>query len=239
MTFEKNRTRKIAGIDFWTEEPGHGRMVCTEVGQPTVAGDHGQILTRNEWRTADGVKILDETRVIQLHDLAAAGWLLVLDIDLHASAAPITFGDTDEGTMGVRINDALREEVRDGKQKKKGAGRLESSEGRLGAAACWGYPAAWNDYSGPLGGKVVGLAILADPLNPYPSCWQSRNYGLMAANPFARDHSGYPAMKGRKDLVKLAQGEHLKLRYGILIHPGDAEAGKVTEQFRRFVELAR
>jgi hypothetical protein len=44
-------------------------------------------------------------------------------------------------------------------------------------------------------------------------------------------------MKGRTDLVKLAKGEHLKLRYGLLIHPGDAKEGKVEEYFQRFVKL--
>ena len=44
-------------------------------------------------------------------------------------------------------------------------------------------------------------------------------------------------MKGRTDLVHLARGEALKLRYGLLIHPGDANEGKVAEYFDRFVKL--
>ena len=44
-------------------------------------------------------------------------------------------------------------------------------------------------------------------------------------------------MKGRTDLVRLEKGEHLKLRYGLLIHPGDARDGKVAEYFERFVKL--
>jgi hypothetical protein len=41
-------------------------------------------------------------------------------------------------------------------------------------------------------------------------------------------------MKGREDLVKLAQGEHLKLRYGIFLHDGDVKSGKVAEAFAEF-----
>jgi hypothetical protein len=44
-------------------------------------------------------------------------------------------------------------------------------------------------------------------------------------------------MKGRTDLVRLAKGEHLKLRYGLLVHPGDARQGKVAEFYERFVKL--
>jgi hypothetical protein len=36
-------------------------------------------------------------------------------------------------------------------------------------------------------------------------------------------------------LVKLAKGEHLKLRYGILLHAGDAQSGKVADCYKAFV----
>ena len=179
--------------------------------------------------TADGKKVLDEARVIHLYDLGDAR-LFVFDIDLHASVAPITFGDTKEGSFGIRINDAIREE-------KGGKGKIENAEGKIGEKACWGQLSAWCDYSGPLDGKVVGLAVLSDPTNPVPTCWHSRGYGLMAANPFGRAKSGFPVMKGKTDLVKLAKGEHLKLRYGLLIHAGDAKAGKVADHYQKFVKL--
>jgi hypothetical protein len=154
--------------------------------------------------------------------------LFVFEITLSA-AVPVTFGDTKEGAFGIRISDQLREA--------KGKGKLENAEGKIGEVNCWGQLSAWCDYSGALSGKTAGLAILDDPKNPYPACWHSRGYGLMAANPFGRARSGFPAMKGRKDLVRLAPGEQLKLRYGLLIHPGDAREGKVAEYFERFVKL--
>ncbi len=224
----KDKIRGVEGVDFWSEAKGHGRIVCTHVGETKSLKDHGHVTTRNEWRTADGQKVLDETRVLHLYDLGGAR-LIVLDIDLHASVCPITFGDTKEGSMGVRIHDALREA--------KGAGKLTNAEGKAGEKEVWGHSSAWCDYSGPLGGTAVGLALFADPANPHPSCWHSRGYGLMAANPFGRDKSGFPAMKGKTGLVKLAKGEHLKLRYGLLLHPGDVKDGKVAEYFEKFVKL--
>ncbi len=98
---------------------------------------------------------------------------------------------------------------------------------------------AWCDYSGPVEDKTVGIAIFADPKNPYATCWHSRGYGLMAANPFGREKSGFPAMKGKKDLVKLAKGEHLKLRYGMLVHDGDVTTGKVGQMYEEFVKLVK
>jgi hypothetical protein len=231
---EKNKAAK--GVDFWSEEKGHGVIVCKQVGRPRAEKDHGELTTQNEWRTATGRKVLDETRTIRFYDLGESR-LFVFDIDMFADEVPITFGDTKEGSFGIRINDAIREEITVGKEKKKGPGRLENAEGKVSEKEVWGYPSAWCDYSGPIDGKTVGLAILTDPSNPYPSCWHSRGYGLMAANPFGRDKAGFPAMKGRTDLVRVAKGDHLKFRFGILLHPGDAKEGKVAEAYDRFVKL--
>jgi hypothetical protein len=224
----KDKIKGVEGVDFWSENKGHGRIVCTQVGEPKLDKNHAQVTTRNEWRTADGTKVLDETRTLHLYALGDAR-LLVFDIDLHASVVPITFGDTKEGSMGIRINDSIREQ--------KGKGKLENAEGKVSERECWGQKSAWCDYSGPIGDKTVGLALLDDPGNPYPACWHSRGYGLSAANPFGRAKAGFPALKGNTDLVKLAKGEHLKLRYGLLIHPGDARQGKVAELYQQFVKL--
>ncbi|HEV3262208.1 MAG TPA: DUF6807 family protein [Gemmataceae bacterium] len=214
-------------IDFWSEGRTHGRIICMKAGKPTLGRNRGRITTRNEWWSADNNKVLDETRTIRLENFGDTR-LLVLDIDLHASVGSLTFGDTKEGSMGVRINDALREE--------HGGGKIENAQGKTGERTCWGRLSAWCDYSGTIDGKAVGLAMLDDPANPYPACWHSRGYGLMAANPFGRARSGFPDMRGKTDLVKLDKGQHLRLRYGLLIHPGDAKAGHVAAYYKRFAK---
>ncbi len=224
----KFRIKNIEGVDFWSEAKGHGRIVCTKFGQPAVQGNKGRLETHNEWQTADGAKIMDETRTIYFYSLGKAR-LLVLDIDLLASVCPITFGDTREGALAVRVNDQIR-----GDKKK---GKLQNAEGKINEKGCWGQKSAWCDYSGPIDGKVVGLAILTDPKNAQPCCWHSRDYGLMAANPFGRKRSAFHATKGRTDLVRLAKGERLHLRYGILVHEGDAESGHVADLYQRFIKL--
>jgi hypothetical protein len=231
----KQKVKGVEGVDFWSEAPGHGRIVCVHVSQPKNADDHATVLTRNEWRAADGVKIMDETRTISLYALGDSR-LYVLDIDLLASVAPITFGDTKEGSMGVRVNDAIREAPTK-KGEKYGPGRLTNADGKSGEKDVWGYRSKWCDYSGTIDGQAAGIAIFDDPSNKYPAAWHSRGYGLMAANPFGRNKAGFPATKGQTELVRLPKGEHLKLRYGILVHPGDVKDGKVEEAFEKFVKL--
>src|SRR5437660_11325075 len=77
----KDKIKGIKGVDFWSEAKGHGRIICTKVGAPVVEKSKAGVETLNEWRTADGTKILDETRKIFFHDFGKAR-LIVLDIAL-------------------------------------------------------------------------------------------------------------------------------------------------------------
>jgi hypothetical protein len=221
------KIRNVDGVDFWSENKGHGRIAIVSLRDVRPRSkNHTAVQTRNEWRTAEGTKILDEARTIHLFDRGDAR-LLVLEIDLHASVCPITFGDTKEGSMGVRVHDQLAATV--------GKGTITNAEGKTGEKGVWGLPSAWCDYSGTVDGKAVGVAVLDDPKNPHRAHWHTRGYGLLAANPFGRARSGFPGQKGKTDLVKLARGEHLRLRYGILMHTGDVKTGKVAEHYDFFV----
>ncbi|MFO0850251.1 MAG: PmoA family protein [Gemmataceae bacterium] len=229
----KSADRRAGGVDFWSEAAGHGRIVCVQVGDPKPAGPSRlTVPTRNEWRTADGLKLLDEDRTITVSALPA-GVLIVVDVTLTASQGPVTFGDTKEGSMGVRVHDAMRLTA-------KGGGTITSSDGTAAKSPAkdnlpvWGRPADWNDYSGTVDGKPVGLAVFDDPANRPRASWHTRAYGLMAANPFGRAKSGFPSQKGNTELVTLAKGQTLRLRYGVYAHTGDAASGKVAEAFAAF-----
>jgi hypothetical protein len=229
----KSADGRAGAANFWSEAAGHGRIVCVHVGEPEFSGpSHAKIATRNEWQAADGTKLLDEARIIGFTDLHH-GVLLTLDITLTAAYGPITFGDTKEGSMGVRVHDAMR-------LQRKAPAAVTTSDGAVvrspinGTLPVWGKPADWHDYSGTVDGKPVGLAVFDHPANKPRANWHTRDYGLMAANPFARARSGFPAQKGNTELAKLAKGESLRLRYGVYAHHGDAAGGKVAEAFAGF-----
>jgi hypothetical protein len=221
----KHPMKNIKGFDFWDENPGASKVVCTSAVVKSRAKDHLVVVTHNDWVDADGKKILEETRTIHVYKVQGA-WLIVVDSDLFASVASLIFEDTKEGTFGVRVSASIK-----GK-----AGTITNAEGKIGEKGCWGQPSAWCDYSGTIDGAKAGISVLCDPTNPYPSCMHVREYGLMAANPFGRNRSGFPAMKGRNDLVHVAKDGHLHLRYGILLHDGDVMAGHVADAYRDFVE---
>jgi hypothetical protein len=230
----KSRIKGVDGVDFWSENKGHGKQVVTKVSEPKIEKDKATLVLTVEWRTAEGEKILDETRTIHFYNLGKAR-MIVVHSNLFASVTTIIFGDTKEGSFGVRVNDQIRAD-------KVGKGKIQNAEGLVAEKTtdaknpCWGVVSAWCDYSGPIDGKQAGLAILADPKNAYPTAWHSRAYGLMAANPFGRAKS-FPSMKGKNDLVKIEKGSRLEFRYGMLLHDGDAESGEVAANYRRFVDL--
>jgi hypothetical protein len=221
----KSSDKRVAGVDFWSEHEGYGKIVCVEVGEPKVDGKTVSVPTRNEWRTPDGVKILDESRTITLTKLDK-GYLIAFDIDLHASVCGVTFGDTKEGSFGTRVNEQIG-------TAKKFTGTLTADHDRTGEKPIWGQPIDWMDYSGTVDGKAVGLAVFDHPKNPVRAISHGRAYGLVAANPFGRDKS-FPSQKGKTDLVKLAKGEHLKLKYAAFAHTGDAKSGGVAEAYQAF-----
>jgi hypothetical protein len=219
-------------VDFWSETPGHGRIVFVKGQAPVSTGDVASILTFNEWRTADDVKIMEEERTISLQEVAG-GRLFTFECKLTASVCPITFGDTKEGSFGVRVNDAMRTEISTG-------GTVASSDGSTAVAPMkdnlpmWGKFADWNDYSGSVGGKKAGIAIFDHPKNPSRAAWHTRAYGLMAANPFGRAKSGFPDLKGNTDLVRIEKGKSLTFKYAIFVHDGDVKTGKVAEAYEAF-----
>ncbi len=232
----KSANKADKGVDFWSESkdangPRHGTIRCVKVGEPKQhSKTHASVETHNEWLSPDGLKIMEEIRVIHFID-SKDGRLFAFDITLRATVCPITFGDTKEGSFGIRVRDELRMEKK--KDTIGGDGVMSSAEGKVGEKDIWGLPSAWIHTAGKVDGKEIGVAVFDHPSNPKPA-WHARAYGLVAANPFGRDHSGFPSQKGKTDLLKIAKGGEMKLKYAVYAHDGDVKAGKVAEAFEAF-----
>ncbi|MBA4064626.1 MAG: hypothetical protein C0501_13115 [Isosphaera sp.] len=226
------------GVDFWSEAKDkdgtrrHGQMTCVKVGEPKAGKGGVGVETQNEWRTVEGMKIMDETRVVTFRDLPD-GRLFAFDITLRATVCPISFGDTKEGSFAIRTHDALRP------NRGPDGGTVTTADGKAFAPPqkdnlpIWGQPTAWIDYSGEVDGKKVGIAVFEGPDNAKGG-WHVRAYGLNGPNPFGRELSGFPSQKGKTDLVRIEKGGELKLRYAVYAHTGDAKTGKVAEAFELF-----
>jgi hypothetical protein len=211
----------VNGIDFWSE--GKGRIEHREFVR-VEGGPQALIVTRNDWLSPDGSKlILQDERTYTFGADADKRWI-DCDILLKATQGPVVFGDTKEGSFGVRMASSIRVDSKKG-------GKIVNSDGKTNAAA-WGKPAAWVDYHGPVDGSIEGIAILNHPSSyGFPSHWHVRTYGLFAANPWGLgDFTG-----GKQDgSHKMKKGETLSLKYRVIFHSGDEKAGKIADAFAEY-----
>src|SRR5262249_54449101 len=142
--------------------------------------DEGVIRSKDKWVDADGVTVLTDDRTMRIYNVKS-GRMFDFEVTLHASNGDITFNDTKEGTMAIRIAETMRLKQ---PKNKPGEGHIINSEG-VKDGDTWGKHADWVDYYGPVGGKTVGFAMFDHPSNPrHPTTWHVRDYGLFAANPF-------------------------------------------------------
>lgn len=211
----------VNGITFWDEARTHGtiehrRFTRVEGGPVAV------VAAENDWLGPDGKKVCEDRRTLTFGTSGSTRWI-DFDITLTASAGPVVFGDTKEGTMGLRVAETMKVDAKRG-------GRIVNSEGLTDAAA-WGKRAAWVDYHGPVDGQTVGIAVLNHPSSfRFPTYWHVRTYGLFAANPFGvKDFTG----KGDGSYT-LPAGQSLRLRYRFLFHFGDEKESKIAEAFAEY-----
>lgn len=222
----------VNGVDFWAEGPGKGTIVPTGTLTVTATGTrttgHATVATKNEWRNATGNPVLTDEQLITFHLLADDNRAIDYRVTLIASHGDVTFGDTKEGSMGIRTHPALN--LKGTVAKGKAINSEGDADGKL-----WGKRAKWVDYWAPIGEKTVGVAIFDHPSNPrHPTHWHARDYGLIAANPFGI-HDFEKKGKGAGDLV-IKKGEKVTFTYRFLFHKGDVKTGKVAEQYEAFAK---
>ena len=217
----------VNGIDFWGESDKSGYILHREFLQ-VQGGETALISTRNDWVDRAEVTHCSDVRTLTFGADGTRRWI---DFDITITAArEVKFGDTKEGSFGIRLAGSMKVDATPG-------GQIVNSEGQTDKGA-WGKAAKWVDYVGPVGGKTVGVAILNHPSSfRFPTHWHVRTYGLFAANPFGLHHFyGDNSIDAGHTLKK---GESFSLHYRVLLHDGDTTQGKVAEAFAEYAKTDR
>jgi Methane oxygenase PmoA len=215
----------VNGVDFWAETSKvQGKQVHKEL-VTAAGGKTGTVVTKNDWVGPEGKVIASDVRSLGFGGNSNARWI-DFDVTVTAVADEVKFGDTKEGSFGLRIAESMRVD-------RKLGGKIVTSEG-LEDDKAWGQPAKWVDYHGPVQGETLGIAILNHPASfRYPSHWHVRTYGLFAANPWGLND--FTKGKQRSDHV-MKKGESFTLRYRVLFHKGNEKDGQVAEAFAAYVK---
>lgn len=217
---------EVNGSDNWSEQEGHAVQRHREFLEKTSGPVFGRLRAVNDWLDNQGRKVLEEERAITVYNLPAASRVIDLGVVFRATEGDVTFGDTKEGGVcSIRVATSM-----DGNK----GGLITNSYGGVTEAENWGKRAQWCDYSGPVSGRTVGIAIFDNPANfRHPTYWHVRNYGLMTANPFAlAEYKGDPSWDG-SHVVK--SGDEFAFSYRVYIHDGDVVAGGVGERYHGYI----
>jgi len=220
----------VNGYDFWSEQKAFSKTVHQGFLEIKSGSKVGIIRSTNNWVAADGTLVCTDNRTLHIYAPNSPGErVLDFEITLFASNGEVTFGDTKEGTMAVRLAPTMR------LKGKVGQGHIVQSTG-VRDGETWGKRAAWCDYYGPVQGKTVGIAIFAHPRNPrHPTWWHVRDYGLFAANPFGQHDFEKLADKTTGDLVVPA-GKSITFRYRFYLHEGDDQQANVAAKYKQYAK---
>lgn len=218
----------VNGVDNWSESSGHGYQIHRGFSRQYSGPVAGGFTEALDWTDAERNANMTETRRMTFYTTPARLRIFDYEIALHATQGQVVLGDTKEGgLLSVRVASSM-DATGD-----PSAGRFVNGFGGVLEKECWGKPAPWCDYSGPVGGALVGVAFLDHIDNPrYPTYWHVRNYGLMTANPFGlHDYTGDPEQ--RADLT-IPEGETVSWRYRVIVHDGNAEQAQIGERYHDF-----
>ncbi len=219
----------VNGYDFWAPDPLNkpspkfGKI--KETSRKTISGPAlGVLRTTDDWLGPDGKAVCSDERTVTFYD-TTQGRVFDFDVTMKAPNEPVTFNDTKEGMFGFRVASSMD-------SAKTTGGKIINAEGVTNEAA-WGKASPWVDYTGPLAGKTVGIAILNHPDSfRHPTTWHVRPYGLFAANPFG----GHDFGQKESGTHSIPAGESIRVRYRVFLHEGDTVTAKVAEAFSTYAK---
>lgn len=217
----------VNGVDFWARrEAGRGGAESGKIRHARFSrlesGRSGRLEAEADWIAPDG-RLLLKQKTLAVFRAGPAARRIDLTIELTAQNEPVTFGDTKEGMLGLRVAPSLREDH---------TGAYLNAEGLRKEAKVWGKRSSWVALHGQVQGENLTLAVFNHPVSVgFPTYWHARGYGLFAANPFGRRdfEKGAEAMNYR-----LAPKQSATFRYRILIHAGSLSAEQLQQEFESF-----
>jgi hypothetical protein len=217
---------EVGKYNFWAalDKSAVDRIIHKRFVKAECDGQSALLVTENDWVGSDNQKVCRDVRTLRF---AAAKNLRIIDFDITVTAEQdkVVFGDTKEGTFGIRVPEVIAVETKKG-------GSFVNAEGKIGEKDAWGKRSPWVDYRGLIDGEKAGIAIMNHPSSfRYPTYWHVRDYGLFAANPFGvHDFEQRDTTAGELTLPK---GESVTFRYRVLFHKGETN---IADAFKEYAE---
>ncbi|MEX0641382.1 MAG: PmoA family protein [Pirellulales bacterium] len=231
FTHDEVSSPDVPRADFWKsnhngDQGDQGPHIAhREFVKAESDGEVATIIARDDWMNGSK-RLCEDERTLRFGQRSNGDRWIDFAITIKASDGDVTFGDTKEGTFAVRVADTMRVAAKQG-------GRIVNSQG-LEDKAAWGVPAAWVDYTGPVEGETVGIAVFSHPqsFRPTPR-WHVRDYGLLAANPFGQKEFPHPELADQ-GVFTIKKGDELTFHYRVLLHHGATEEADIANAYSEF-----
>ena len=218
----------VNGFDFWAWKGAGDPKIEHRGFSDSKAGGNSASFTVDLAWTAGGKTHLLEKRTYSFTKSDSDSLEIQVASLLTAAEVDVTFGDTKEGFIALRMDRSLRLKGPEAK------GHIVNSEG-LADMACWGKRANWVAFTGPdETGQPAVVALMDHPSNlRHPTWWHARDYGLLAANPFGiHDFEGKPDKTLGNQILK--KGDSLTFRYLVVLHHGSVDSAKLADHWSTF-----
>ena len=244
-------------VDFWastaetksTSEKVYGSIVHRDfetLEEGPLEGEKGELAYIADWISDEkDTLLIENTRFVFSGD----GNFRTIDrvTTLSAKGKPVTFEDSKEGMMAVRVARFLEQPYEQPQEIVGENGRIHeeneidnahvkglyySSEGLEGDAV-WGTRDKWVMMASDQDSMYYSITIMDHPDNVnHPTHWMARGYGLFAANPLGS--AAYT--EGKEQLNhRLEPGESVTFTYRILIHHGEKlSISELNEKYEAF-----
>lgn len=221
----------VNGVDHWADGAGASRQRHHRFTLTVSGPVFGRVSALIDWLDPQGRRQLVEQRVFTVYSRSEGRRIIDVVSRLLMSDGPVTFGDTaDGGTCAVCVAPALAP---------AGGGMLRNAGGEQGEEDCRGSAARWCDFTGQIGESFVGVSMFDFPGNPkYPTLWNVRDDGLMAANPFGL--SGFLADPEISGARTFEAGTTVMFRYRLVVHDGaltPEEIDRMADCFAKSLEI--
>jgi hypothetical protein len=244
----------VNGLDFWNnsdaikpeDAPKMGTIVHRRIVSAKSGADQGELVVETAWLTHDRKQLLTETTRFVFSGGADSRTIDRITT-LTALDQPVTFRDSKEGMLGMRVRRELEQPAdkpelfTDASGKSTAvpvldntgvSGKYLSSEGKEGDAV-WSTRAKWTLLGGVVDGENVTVAILDHPSNTgYPTHWHARGYGLFAANPLGDKQFNEP----KSFDFALKAGGAVTFKHRVIILSAPPSKDRIEREARAFAQ---
>lgn len=208
---------QVNGCNFWQEGIDRGRQVSLGP-QVLEQGARVVIQDRCDWVCSGRPSPIRDTRTIIISaPEKCARWIeCIFDIEFKVDT---TILPSNHALFSAEVIPEISV---------RGGGMLTDSLGGEREAETFGSRAEWCDYSGNINGHDEGLTLYQHPgLCGYPWPFFTRDYGFMSPTPMY-----WLPPQG----IQFKQGEHITLRFLVLVHSPGADKPAIEAFYQKWKE---